>query len=87
MPMYNLREYSNNYSKTSGSLQHYQRDESYESNGAIVDFPADSNNSALFKFKTKIAGTIGNNGRKEVKIRVPFKYLSNFLEGEFLKCH
>ena len=30
MPMYNLTEYSNNYSKTSGSLWQYYRDESYD---------------------------------------------------------
>ena len=52
MAMYYLIEYSDNYSKTSGSLWHYYRDESYlNANGAIADFPADNNNSPLFKFK------------------------------------
>ena len=32
----------------------------------------------MFKFKTKIAGRTGNNGTKNVKIRVPLKYLSDF---------
>ena len=58
-------------------------------NGAIADFLADNNNSALFKFKTKIAGRIGDGGTKNVKIRVPLKYLSNFwrtLEMSLIKC-
>ena len=52
--MYNLIEYSNNSSKTSGSLWQYDRDEPFlDHNGAITDFPADNNNIASFKFKTK----------------------------------
>ena len=63
MPMYNLIEYSHNYSKTSGCLWQYYRDEPFlNENGAIDDFPADNNNMASFKFKTKIAGKIGNDG-------------------------
>ena len=50
----------------------------FNDNGAVTDFSDDDNNSILFKFKTKIAGKIGNDGRKNVKIRVPLKYLSNF---------
>ena len=79
MSMYNLIESSDNYSKTSRSLYQYYREEPFlDNNGAIADFPADDNNSASFKFKTKIADRIGNNGTKDVKIRVPLKYLSNF---------
>ena len=77
MPMYNLTEYSDNYSKTSGSLWHWFRDEPFLDNGAIDDFLANSNKSASFKFKTKIVGRTGN-GTKNIKIRVPLKYLSNF---------
>ena len=43
MPMYNLIEYCDNYSKTSGSLWHYYRDEPFLDNGAIGDFPANNN--------------------------------------------
>ena len=76
--MYNLKEYSDIYSKTSGSLWQYHRDEPFLNNhGDIVDFPADINDSASFEFKTKIAGRLGNNGRKDVKIKVPLEYLSN----------
>ena len=79
MSMYNLTEYSDNYSKTSESLWQYYRDEPFlDDNAAIANFPADDNKSASIKFKTKIAGRIGNSGTKDVKIRVPLKYLSNF---------
>ena len=40
MPMYNLLEYNNNYSKMSGSLWQYCRDETAvdAANGDILDF-------------------------------------------------
>ena len=51
MPMHNLIEYSNNYSKTAGSLWQYHRDElALTDAGAIANFPG---NSASFKFKQK----------------------------------
>ena len=53
MPMYNLIEYSNNYSKTSGSSWQYYRDEpALTAAGAIANFHAADNNT-LFKFKQK----------------------------------
>ena len=73
MPMYNLKEQSDNYSKTSGSLWQYYKDEPIlDDNG--LDFPADDNNCTSFKFKTKLAGRTGNDGTKNIKIRVPLKY-------------
>ena len=90
MLMYNLIEYSDNYSKPSGSLWKCYRDESYlDNNDAIADFPADNNNSASFKLKSEIAGRTGNDGTKYVKIKVPLKYLSNFwrtLEMRLINC-
>ena len=69
MPMHNLIEYSDNYSKTSESLWHYYRDEPYlNANGNIADFLADNNNNASFKFKIKIADRIGNDGTKMLKL-------------------
>ena len=69
--MYNLIEYSDNYSKTSGSLwQHYRDEPALTNAGALDNFPA---NSASFKFKQKIIGSTGNNGTKKVKIMVPLK--------------
>ena len=71
MPMYNLLEYSNSYSKTSVTLWQYYRDE-----------PNDNlQNSELFKSKIKKIGktpAAGNN--KDVEIMVLLKCLSNFWE-------
>ena len=79
MPMYNLIQYSDNCSKTSGSLWHYYREEPFfNANGTTGDFPADNNNSASFKFKTKIAGRTEDGGSKNVKIRVALNCLSTF---------
>ena len=51
MPMYNVIQYSDNYSKTSGSLwQHYRDKSTLNDNGIINNF---TGNSALFKFKPK----------------------------------
>ena len=76
MPMYNLIEYSNNYSKTSGSLwQYYRYEPALNNAGALVDFPG---NSASFKFKQKITGSTGNDGKKAVQIMLPLKYSNNF---------
>ena len=90
MSMYNLIEYSNYYSKTSGILWHYYRDEPLlNANGVIADFLVYNNSSASFKFKTKIAVRIGDDGTKNVKVRVPLKYLSNFwrtLEMPLINC-
>ena len=69
MPMYNLIEYSDNYTKTSGILWQYYRD---EPNNNQAD-------SESFKSKIKITGKTPNDGNeKEVEIMVPLKYLSNF---------
>ena len=78
MPMYNLIEYSDAYSKTSGSLWQYYRDEpALDNNGNITDVPPNNNNSASLKFKQQISGQTGNGGTKNVKIMVLLKYLSN----------
>ena len=87
--MYNLLKYSKNYSKTSGSLWNYYRDE-------LTDETNDNNglnknviNSESFKYKTSITGSTYNvaataegydankEGTKRVEIAVPLKYLSN----------
>ena len=90
IPMYNLIEYSNNYSKTTGSLCQHYRDELFlDVNNTIADFPADNSNSALFKFKIKIASRTENDGTKYVKIMTPLKYLSNIwrtLEMPLTNC-
>ena len=64
MPMYNLIKHSYNYSKTCGKLWSYSRDKPFlGANSAIADFPA-NNNSASFKFETKMVGT-KNDGTKK----------------------
>ena len=51
MTMYNFKEYSNNYSKTSGTLwQYYRKEPALTDPGVIANFSF-ANNSALFKFK------------------------------------
>ena len=56
MPMCNLIEHSDIYSKTSGSLWHYCKDiPAVNNNGNIVNFNRD-NTTASFNFKAKIIG-------------------------------
>ena len=74
MPMYNLIEYSDNYSDTSGSLWNFKRDEIINDEDVTND-----DNASSFKYKANLIGNTENNGRKNrVKITVPLKYLSNF---------
>ena len=73
MPMYNLIEYSDNYSVTSRSLWQCKRDE--VTNNADVS----NDNAPSFKSKANLIGNTENNGTKNrVNIAVPLKYLSNF---------
>ena len=44
----------------------YYRDELFLHNGVIAYFISNNNNSASFKFKTKIAVKTGNDGTKNV---------------------
>ena len=80
MPMYSLIEYSDNYSKTSGSFWQYYKD---EPNDTLAD-------SESFKSKVKITGsTPADDNTKDIKIIVPLKYLSNFwrtLEFLLINC-
>ena len=84
MPMYNLIEYSDNYSDTSGSLWQFKRDEI--TNNADVS----NDNASSFKYKANLIGNTENNDTKSgVKIAVPLKYLSNFwrsLEMPLINC-
>ena len=73
-PMYNLIEYSDNCSDTSGSLWDLKRNEIV--NNADV---TNDDNAPSFKYKASLIGNTGNNGTNNgVKIAVPLKYLSNF---------
>ena len=89
MLMYNLIEYSDNYSKTSGSLWQYCKDiPAVNNNGDIVDFNG-ANATDSFNFKTKITDHTNDNGIINIEIMVPLKYLSNFwrtLEMPLINC-
>ena len=78
--MYNLIECSANNSKTSGSLWQYDRDDSNDNMKQLQSF----------KYKIKITGkTPAGSNKKNVKIAVPLKYLSNFwttLEMPLINC-
>ena len=52
MPVYNLIEYSDNYSKTSGSLWQCYRDEPSVNDDIVIN--NFTGNNAWFKFKQKI---------------------------------
>ena len=52
MPMYNLIEYSDNYSDTSGSLWQFKRDEIGGDDDLTVDAQHIPNNSPSFKYKS-----------------------------------
>ena len=89
MPMYNLTEYSENYSRISGSfLQYCKEIPAVDNDGDITDFNG-ANATDSFNFKTKITGQTNNDGIINVEIMVPLKYLSNFwrtLEIPLINC-
>ena len=86
MPMYNLIEYSDNYSHTSGSLWDFKRDKIYNDDMVV----SNDNNAPSFKYKpSNIGNTKANRTKNEVKIAVPLKYLCNFwrsLEMPLINC-
>ena len=85
MRMYNLIEYSDNYSDTSGSLWQIKRDEII-SNADVTN----DNNAPSFKYKANLIGNTENiRTQIRVKIAVPLKDLSNFwisLEMLLINC-
>ena len=77
MPMYNLTEYSKNYSKTSRSFWNYYRNET--NNGAVGDINCSIRGSKSFDYKTSIIGRLeDNNTEKEVEIVASLKHLNKF---------
>ena len=78
--MYNLIEYSDNYSDTSGSLWQFKRDKDPANNNANLTI----DNSQSFKYKPALLGKSTNavnntnSSVKDAKILVLLKYLSNF---------
>ena len=87
MHIYNLTEYSDNHSDTSGSLWQFKRDE------IATNANVSNANRSPFKFESSLIGDVvadGANGNKEkAKIVVPLEYLSNFcrsLEMSLINC-
>ena len=80
MSMFNLVEYTNNYSKTSENLRKFYRDEP-----AIA-----MEKSKSFKFKIRITGeTPADGNKRNIVIAVPLKYISSFwrtLEMPVINC-
>ena len=85
MAMYNLIEYSDNYSDTSGRLWNFKRDKIIKNADVTND-----NNAPSFKYKVSLIGNTENDRTKNgVKIAAPLKYLSNFwrsLEMSLINC-
>ena len=83
MPMYKLIEYSDNYSKASGSFWQYCKDIlAVDNNNAIVSIAEND-------FEVKMTGQTGDDGAKNVEIMVPFKYFSivwRTLEIPLINC-
>ena len=89
LTLYNLIEYSDNYVKTTGSLWQYSKDiPARNVNDGIIVFNL-NNFTDSFNFKVKFTDQTRNNGKKDVEIMVPLKYLSNFwrtLEMPLINC-
>ena len=90
MPMYNLIEHSENYSKTSGSLWQYCNDiPALKNNVNIVELNG-ANTTDSFNFKAKITGHTDDNGKiNNAHTMVPLKYLINCwrtLEMSLINC-
>ena len=80
MPMYNLKEYSDNYQDSSATLYQYKRDEPPDD----IEDNLGQDNSTSFNYKTKLLGNpvVANNiARRNVKVVVLLKYLNNFLRS------
>ena len=93
MLVYNLIEYSDNYTDYSGSLYQFKRGESPMNNAGNPNNVA-LDNSTSFKYKASLLGkaddAAGNDrSLKNTKIVLPLKYLSNFfrsLEMPLINC-
>ena len=88
MPMYNLIECSDNYQDSSATLYQYNLDEPPDD----IEDNFGQDNSTSFNYKTELLDNpvVDNNiVRRNVKVVVPFKYLSNFfrlLEMPLINC-
>ena len=78
MPMYNLVEYSDNFSDASGSLCDFKRDEIINNTDVTND-----NNAPSFKYKANLIANAENNGTKNgvklnnCKVQLSLKWIEN----------
>ena len=80
IPMYNLIENTDNYSKTSESLWQYWEDiPAVNNNGETVNF-AVNNLTDSFNFKAKVISQTADNRTKDIEI------MFLLIWGELLKC-
>ena len=90
MPMHNLVEYNNNYSKTSGILLQHCRDKlALDDNNDVTDYTVANSTTDVFKIKETITGETVDDDTKNAQIMVPLKYLSNFqrtLKMSLINC-
>ena len=73
MPMYNVKEYSDNYSKTFGRLQQYYKDIPAENNDDDIVHFNGANATDSSNFKTKITGECSYN----CSIKIPKQFFEN----------
>ena len=84
MSMYNLIEYTDNYSDSSGRLLQFKRDESPKNDaGNSINVAMDNSTSFKHKasFLVKATGTDHDRSLIDVKIDLPLKYLFNFFRS------
>ena len=89
IPIYNLKEYSDNYSKKIWSIFQYCRGATVVDNkGDLTDFTEDIVIDS-FNLKEKLTAQTGDNGTKNVEIMVPLKNISDLwrtLEMVLVNC-
>ena len=88
MPVYNLIQYSDKYQDSSATFYQYKRDEPPDN----IDNNLATNTSSSFNYKVHLLGNpaiVNNVARRNLKIVVPLKYLSNFfisIEMPLINC-
>ena len=89
IPIYTLVEYSDNYSKTPGTLQQCYWDETDLHAGNIPEFHANNATTDSFQLKQKLTEETDKNDKRDVEMTVLLKHLSNFwwtLQMLLLNC-
>ena len=89
IPTYNLKEYSDNYSKNIWSIFQYCRGVTVVDNKRDVTDFTEAIVTDSFNLKEKLTGRIGDNGTKNVEIMVPLKNMSDLwrtLETVLVNC-